>query len=157
MKKLILTVGLPRSGKSTWAIGTGLPIVNRDAIRFAVGGSIRYFDEEEKVNLIERSMVIALFKAGHEIVIVDACHLKQKYIDVWHSSLFGIEFEIEQKRFYTPLDVCIERAVKTCPEDPNFSAIIRNMWNKADTITIPEKTLNQTQGYMKAVRGELNV
>ena len=162
MKKLILTVGLPRSGKSTWAKGTGHPIVNRDAIRFSIGGSIRYFDDEDKVTLIEHAMVVALFQAGHDVVIVDACHLKQKYIDNWmvdkiefisHARRF-MEFDIELKRFYTPLDICMKRAAEDYPEDENFPAIIRNMWSKADTIDIPE---NQTQGYQKAVRGELNV
>ncbi|KKK82651.1 hypothetical protein LCGC14_2801230, partial [marine sediment metagenome] len=38
MKKLILTVGLPRSGKSTWARKQGHPIVNPDSIRLALYG-----------------------------------------------------------------------------------------------------------------------
>jgi len=38
MKILILTVGLPRSGKSTWAAKKGFPIVSPDAIRLAMHG-----------------------------------------------------------------------------------------------------------------------
>ncbi len=33
MNRLILTVGLPRSGKTTWALEQGWPIVNPDSIR----------------------------------------------------------------------------------------------------------------------------
>jgi predicted kinase len=36
MQQLILTVGLPRSGKTTWAKQQGVPMVNRDAIRLAL-------------------------------------------------------------------------------------------------------------------------
>lgn len=38
MKKLILTIGLPRSGKSTWAKQQGCPVVNPDSIRLALHG-----------------------------------------------------------------------------------------------------------------------
>lgn len=34
---LVITVGLPRSGKSTWAKTLGAPIVSCDAIRQALG------------------------------------------------------------------------------------------------------------------------
>ena len=42
-KQLILTVGLPRSGKTTWALAQGYPIVAPDAIRLAVTGQ-RYVE-----------------------------------------------------------------------------------------------------------------
>lgn len=37
-KTVILTSGLPRSGKTTWALKQSLSIVNRDAIRLALHG-----------------------------------------------------------------------------------------------------------------------
>lgn len=157
MSKLILTVGLPQSGKSTWAKEQGHPIVNRDSIRFALGGTIRYFKEEAKVSEIEGIMVKALFKAGHEKVIVDATHLKQKYIDKWEEFAKTDDDPIRNyltilMRFYTPLEECIDRAQKNFPEDTNFPSVIRSMWENAETIDVPEK-LNQTQGYMKVIKG----
>ena len=150
MSTLYLTVGLPRSGKSTWAKEQGYPIVNRDAIRFAVGGSIRYYKEESKVSEIEKLMVKSLFKAGHDKVIVDACHLKKKYIEEWENFAklnweklderheFKRNYLVMLMRFYTPLEECIYRARRTFPEDEKFPAIIRSMWENAETIDVPE-------------------
>ena len=106
MKNLILTVGLPRSGKSTWALKQGHPIVNRDAIRLALHGQAFIGQAEDMVTAIETYMVKSLFEAGHDNVIVDATHLKQKYVKRWH---YG-NWEVKTKLFDTPKEVCIERA-----------------------------------------------
>lgn len=177
---LYLTVGLPRSGKSTWAESTGWPIVNRDSIRYAIGGTIRYFEAEDKVNEIERIMIKALFCAGHKKVIVDATHLKQKYIDGWDKFATLLwtpyrndrepkdrNFEIELVKFHTAMDVCMQRAREDFPEDKKFPSIIKSMWASAETIEIPEvglyidtkkkreEKLNQTLGYMRLIKGDL--
>lgn len=149
MPKLHLTIGLPRSGKSTWAVEKGWPIVNRDAIRFSIGGTIRYFKEETRVSEIERIMVTALFKAGHEDVIIDATHLKQKYIDAWIDFAKDGDkrkFLVIEWKFFTPLDVCVQRAIDSCPDEPNFPAVIRSMWESAETIDIPEFETIVTKG-----------
>lgn len=150
MSKLYLTIGLPQSGKSTWSKEQGYPIVNRDSIRFALGGSIRYFKEEAKVSEIEKIMVKSLFKAGHENVIIDATHLKQKYIKEWEDFAkldweklderleFKRNYLVVLMRFYTPLEECIARAKKNFPDETNFPSVIRSMWENAETIDIPE-------------------
>ena len=136
MKKLILTIGLPQSGKSTWAKSTSYPIVNRDSIRLAIGGSIRYFEEENRVSEIEKIMVKSLFAAGHDTVIVDATHLKEKYRKAWESDDWKIEF----KRFKTPLKECLKRARKGHPNDTKFPAVIESMWENAQIdFEIPDK------------------
>ena len=110
---LILTVGLPRSGKSTWAHQQGCPVVNRDAIRLALYGQAYIQQAEDMVSAIESYMVTALFTAGHKKVIVDATHLKEKYRKRWESIGCRIEFE----RFNVPKRVCIERAIKSGRKD----------------------------------------
>jgi len=169
-KTLHLTVGLPRSGKSSWAKEMGYPIVNRDSIRYAIGGNIRYFDEEERVNKMEELMIKSLFKAGHDDIIVDACHLKQKYIDRWeafattpiwspHKDNRRVQernFDIVLATFATPLVTCIARAKKDFPEDTKFPEIIKSMWESAETLDIPTGVpLNQTLGYMRLIKGDL--
>lgn len=108
IKTLILTVGLPRSGKSTWAKATGLPMVNRDAIRLALHGQPFLLDAEDMVTAIETYMVKSLFNAGHKNVVVDATHLKEKYRKRWE----GGPWEISLKVFDEPPHVCIDRALK---------------------------------------------
>jgi predicted kinase len=110
---LILTMGLPRSGKSTWAMKQGYPIVNRDAIRLALHGQAFIGEAEAMVTAIEEYMVKSLFKAGHKYVIVDATHLKEKYRKRWS---YG-PWELQIQTFDTPMDVCIERAKKDNRED----------------------------------------
>jgi len=139
MRTLILTQGLPQSGKSTWSNTQGCPIVNRDSIRFAIGGDIRYFKEEARVSEIERIMVDALFQAGHDRVIVDATNLKKKYTDAWVKLAFDRGHIFTPKIFITSLEECVERAQKNFPEDKNFPNVIRNMWlNKEIDFHIPE-------------------
>lgn len=107
MKKLILTIGLPRSGKSTWAKTTGYPIVNRDAIRIALHGLPYIQNAEPMVTAIENYMVESLFIASHETVIVDATHLKEKYRKKWERS---DRWKVEYKIFNVSKEICIQRA-----------------------------------------------
>ena len=84
-KTLILTVGLPRSGKSTWARQQGHPIVNPDSIRLALHGRPFIAEAESFVWAIAKTMVRALFSAGHNTVIVDATNTTRKRRDEWKS------------------------------------------------------------------------
>ena len=110
MNKLIMTVGLPRSGKSTWAKEQseefGCPIVNPDSIRLALYGQPFIAEGETMVWAIAKYMVTSLFLAGHTTVILDATNTTKKRRDEWLNPLWECEF----KYFDTPQDVCIERA-----------------------------------------------
>lgn len=121
MPTLIITVGLPRSGKSTWAKTKNLPIVNRDAIRLALHGHAYIQESEEMVSAIEMYMVKALFEAGHEKVILDACNLKVKYRKRWERGPWQIRYE----RFNVNETICIERAIDSGHKD--LIPIIRSM------------------------------
>lgn len=129
---LYLTIGLPQSGKSTWARMQRVPIVNRDSIRYAIGGSIRYFEEEARVSEIEELMVTALFKSGSRVIIVDATHLKSKYRKKWEELGEIQGFKVKYKRFKTPLQTCLKRARRNFPNDVNFPKVICDMWKGSD-------------------------
>ena len=105
MNKLILTVGLPRSGKSTWAQGQALPIVNPDAIRLAIYDQPFIGKAEPYVWLVAHTMVEALFLAGHITVILDATNTTRKRRDEWKSGKWICEFMV----FSTPKEVCLSR------------------------------------------------
>lgn len=138
---LILMVGLPRSGKSSEARQMGYPIVCRDSIRYALGGTIRYFKEEKRVSEIEEIMVASLFHAGHQDVIVDACHLRPKYRNRWRSLAEKNDWNVYIFHVMTSLETCLSRAARTFPDEPNFQRIIYDMWSKSDISVgpIPEK------------------
>jgi predicted kinase len=105
-KTLILTVGLPRSGKSTWAREQGLPVVNPDSIRLALHGEAYLERAEPMVWVIAKIMVTALFEAGHAEVILDATSVTQERRDFWKNNLWSIQYEI----FDTSVEECIRRA-----------------------------------------------
>lgn len=97
MKKLIITVGISGSGKSTWAHSMfkmypdNVRIINRDKIRELLFG----FTEEtatdyylrkdltklEKEVTTQEDLLIEGFLASNKTVIVDATHLKREYIE----------------------------------------------------------------------------
>lgn len=106
MNTLIMTVGLPRSGKSTWAREQTLPVVCPDAIRLALHGQPFVAEAEPFVWAIAKTMVRALFLAGHETVILDATNTTQRRRDEWRSS----EWDLAPVLFDTPVAVCIKRA-----------------------------------------------
>lgn len=104
--RLILLVGLPRSGKSTWAAGQDCPVVSRDTIRLKLHGKAFLPDSEDAVSRIEELAVRQLRAEGHPAIILDSTHFRQEYIDRWDTD----EWEIETKYFNTPRSICIERA-----------------------------------------------
>jgi predicted kinase len=93
-KTLILTVGLPRSGKSTWAKQQGHPVVSPDAIRLALHGQAFVPSAEGFVWAIAHGMVAALFLAGHDVVILDACNTSKKRRDEWKSKEWQRIFQV---------------------------------------------------------------
>jgi predicted kinase len=109
MNKLIMTVGLPRCGKSTWSMKQGHPVVNPDSIRLALHGQPFIGEAEPFVWAIAKTMVRSLFLAGHEVVILDATNLTRKRRDEWKSDLWEREF----KKFLVAKIVCIRRAMDT--------------------------------------------
>jgi predicted kinase len=104
---LIATVGLPRSGKSTWARRQGVPVVNPDSIRLALHGQPFIEEAEPWVWLFARTMVRSLFLAGHPTVILDATNVTRRRRREWVDGDWELRFEV----FRTPAEVCIERAL----------------------------------------------
>jgi len=105
-KTLTLTVGLPRSGKSTWARRAGVPIVNPDSIRLALHGQRYAPAAEPMVWAIAKYMVHSLFLAGHDHVVVDATNTTEKRRRFWDSDLWAVDYV----SIATSKEACIARA-----------------------------------------------
>lgn len=112
-KTLLMMVGLPRSGKSTWAQYHHYPIVNPDSIRLVLTGQRVVQQAEPMVWTMARYMVEALFLAGHHTVILDATNINKKYRDQWRSPNWNIRMKI----IPTSPDVCKQRAIATGQDD----------------------------------------
>ncbi len=129
-KRLILTVGLPRSGKSTWAKQQNVPIVNPDSIRLAIHGQRFIAQTEPFVWVIAFYMAEALFLAGHNIVIVDATNTTFERRQAWIEKFVNINLCVKCKLFETTKEECISRALKN--KDEEIIPVIERMASKFD-------------------------
>lgn len=128
MKTLICTMGLPRSGKSTWTREQNLPIVNPDAIRLAIHGQRFWAPAEKQVWATADLMVKALFNAGHETVIVDATNTTRKQRDQWQSDEWDTAFH----HVDTLPAICESRALYD--QMPDLIDVIRNMTENFESL-----------------------
>lgn len=103
---LIVTTGLPRSGKTTWCLQQAYPIVNPDAIRLALHGQRFVESAERLVWAAAHLMVESLFMVGHGIVILDATSITRKRRDEWQSDKWETWFKV----FDTSKEECLRRA-----------------------------------------------
>ena len=115
MSKLIITRGLPASGKSTWAKQWVLEDpehrvrINQDDIRLMLG---KYWvpSREKLVQEIQFDAIVEALCREFDVVI-DNTNLNKKVLDQFNRLIKTFEdYEIEYKDFFdTPLSVCIER------------------------------------------------
>lgn len=130
MNKLVLTRGIPGSGKSTWAKAwvdlapKDRIRVNRDDIRSMLGP---YWipTREDLVTRIENMMVQSAIGQGYSVV-VDATNFSKtdRFVNMLPSS-----YQVEIKDFTdVPLELCLERD-KT-RENPVGEDVIRGFYNK---------------------------
>lgn len=116
MRQIICTVGLPRSGKSTWAKQSGYPVVNLDSVRLALHGE-RYLEQAEPmVWTIAVIMAEALLLAGHDTVVVDECNVSRAQRDRWLKVGIRVWADIKFQVFATSPEECRRRAEATGDE-----------------------------------------
>ncbi len=132
-KTLVMTVGLPRSGKTTWAKKMGHPMVSPDAIRLALHGQAYVSSAESFVWAIAQTMVAALFEAGHHIVILDACNNSVRRRDAWKSRRWHRVFEV----FTASCEVCVDRACSD--ERDDLVKVIERMSEQHEPVTDEER------------------
>lgn len=130
MKKLLLTVGLPRSGKSTWAKQQNIPIVNPDSIRLALHGQRFLPEAEPMVWAMAKYMVKSLFFAGHDAVILDATNITKQRRDEWKSK--------DWHRAFVLFDVSKDECLKRAQEDKDIIPIIEKMATEYELLTVSE-------------------
>lgn len=140
----ILTVGLPRSGKSTWCREQirklGAAIINPDSFRLALTQQNFLKSAEGFVWAGAELAFKAAFYAGHQTVILDATNLTVKRRRKWTETVDQLNQEmglvnsiatspqyitVMYKVFTTPMELCIERAIQSGRQD--LVKVIREM------------------------------
>lgn len=126
-KALILTVGLPRSGKTTWCQeNLDIPVVCPDELRQIIAGDRNDLSKDGRVWAAAHVMVEALFSAGHQYVILDATNMKRRYRDAWQNMMWTVLFKV----FDTPVETCLERVI----DNLALAEAIRRMHEAAEPL-----------------------
>lgn len=112
---LLVTVGLPRSGKTTWARATGLPCVETDLVRKVLHGVEYMAKLEPVVWLVTEWIIEYMLRQGHSYIIVDATNITKKRREHWQrfATMAAIRFVL----FDTAASDCVDRAVVNGEEE----------------------------------------
>ncbi len=137
-QKIIILVGIPGSGKSTWAKqytkeNKDTLRVNRDDFRFMLSDSWDYSKKaEDIVTGLETDAAIYAINAGYN-VIIDATNLSRDPKERWNflTKLFhSAKVSIELKVFDTPYEECVKRNAKRVGKERVPDHIMENMYAK---------------------------
>lgn len=131
MPKVIMTTGLPASGKSTWAISEyqrdpgNTILVSRDDIRKMIGCfPIGDKDQENLVSKIQDDIIVRGIKEGKDVIVHDTNLNKKSPTRI--KKLFDGDVEFLIADFTNvPVDVCIERDAER--DNSVGEAVIKNM------------------------------
>jgi predicted kinase len=133
MTRLLITRGLPASGKTTFAqkLQPQVVRVNRDDLRRMLHGQRLYTQwAEGQVTHVQRASVEALLRA-HASVIVDDTNLRQKAVREWAelAAKFGASFEVHDFT-EVPVEECIRRDTERPAGDRVGAGVIQRMHDR---------------------------
>lgn len=138
MPKLILTRGIPASGKTTWAKAWLLEDPehrarsNRDDIRAMLGfPPIGDHAQEQRVTKIQRQIVEHCLTEGYDVV-VDDTNLRAKFVKDWLRFAAKLGAEVEFQDFPISLEEAMYRdAMREARKERYVTAeVIENFYNK---------------------------
>lgn len=135
MKRLILTVGPPAIGKSTWAkeqvlnSGGKMKRVNRDSLRLMLDENKTSVDNEKEIGRVQYAMVRQLLNDGYDVIIDDTNLNSKRFHDfckvaelVGDCMVIEQHFDIQSKNALINRDASREASVG--------KAVINEMWDK---------------------------
>lgn len=115
MAKLMITLGLPASGKSTWAKAKvaesrgKIKRINMDDLRQMMHNSIYDKDNEAHMQAMFKNMVYLSLLNGYD-VIADNTHVNMKYwLPYYQGVCSQTNSELEIHEFLTDYGICIKR------------------------------------------------
>jgi predicted kinase len=133
MTRLLITRGLPASGKTTFArtLQPRVARVNRDDLRRMLHGTRIYAGwSESQVTRAQRAAVEALLRAGTD-VIVDDTNLRPGTVQAWAKLAAGCEADFEVHDLTgVPLEECIRRDAARPAADRVGARAIRTMYDE---------------------------
>jgi predicted kinase len=138
MLKVILCVGIPACGKSTWSKEEvrkdpeGTTRINRDDLRNMLS-NYHFTDSNEKIvtSLKEQALIIAL-KAGRNIIIDETNLNRRNFDDVCDIvRSLNIDCMVMEKPFYVELDEAIARDNARTGSAHVSEEVVKRFWKKS--------------------------
>ena len=117
---VVLTIGLPGSGKSTWYKRRGITPLSSDLLRTILFDNITEQRYQHLVFSTLRSLLRARLIAKMPWNYVDATNLSPHERKQWIKMSKGFGYEVQAVFFDVPLEVCMERnrrRERVVPED----------------------------------------
>lgn len=137
MRTLICTIGLPASGKSTWAKEqlkkepTRWKRINKDDLRAMLDNGVWSFENEKVVTSIQDSAVMSALRKGYD-VILDNTHLSRRVVRSVHELAERVgDVTVVEKIFSTDVKTCIARDAVRVGSAHVGEDVIMKMYNKA--------------------------
>lgn len=156
MKRIILTRGIPASGKSTWAKQEVLKDpehsirINRDDLR-NMSGKYWVPTREHYIKACKGIILISAMNFQFDTIIIDEMNLNPKESGELKGEIAMVndafkggqdKYVVEIKDFTNvPLDVCLERDSKR--ENPIGENVIRGIFNKYKELYNLKETSNE--------------
>jgi len=107
--RLVITVGLPGSGKSTYLARLGVNAISSDEIRRLIADNPRDQTMNARIFSVIRYLIRQRIAAGRPVTYIDATHLTPWEREPYRvlAQHYGCTFEA--LFFDTPVEVCIAR------------------------------------------------
>ncbi len=138
MQKIFLTVGIPGSGKSTWAKAeiakdpNSWARINNDDIRAMLNGSVWSADYEKFITETRSFLTREALKRGKN-VIIDNLNLNRRHFDdvVKIAKSVNGNFQVIEKDFYIDLEEAIARDSKREGKAKVGETVIKKFWKES--------------------------
>jgi predicted kinase len=121
--RIVLLVGLPGSGKSTYARDAKLPVLSSDAVRLLLADDETDQTIHGRVFATLRYLLMQRVEIGRPVTCVDATHLtkaeRKPYVEIAKEHRCSLEAVFVN----TPLPICLERNRQRTRQVPDEALI----------------------------------